>query len=319
MGTSASSSISSSKVKHNKNVNAVIDFKYYDDIDDIDNTDDWRKGVIEFKKSFMHIRPLVHGVVGLGRVEYVLNLADCPTVTLEKEKIDEKKTQYIIFVSCKAVILMVKASSHDFAHKWIHILREEIMIAKAVLEDDGLHGIKNATQQDSGGDVSTMSSDNQMNIKPPRMTIVILVVGTRGDVQPFVYLGQALKRDGHRVRLATHAEYRPDVVAKGGLEYYPLGGDPRKLSEYMVKTGGRLMPDILNKEEMNALPEKMKMLRDITFSCFPACTAPDPEDPYQNPFSADAIISNPVSYGHIHCAESLGVPLVCRVSSLFAM
>ena len=27
------------------------------------------------------------------------------------------------------------------------------------------------------------------------------------------------------------------------------------------------------------------------------------------PFVADAIISNPVSYAHIHCAEALGIPL----------
>lgn len=69
-------------------------------------------------------------------------------------------------------------------------------------------------------------------VRPPQMSIVILVVGTRGDVQPFVYLGQRLQKDGHRVRLATHAEYRADV-AKGGLEFFPLAGDPRKLSEYM--------------------------------------------------------------------------------------
>ena len=96
----------------------------------------------------------------------------------------------------------------------------------------------------------------------------------------------------------------------GGLEYYPLAGDPRKLSEYMVKTGGRLMPDLLNEEERHNLPEKMNMLHDITFSCYPACTAPDPEDTAAKPFLADAIISNPVSYGHIHCAEALCIPLV---------
>jgi hypothetical protein len=144
----------------------------------------------------------------------------------------------------------------------------------------------------------------------PKMNIVILVVGTHGDVQPFVYLGKALQRYGHRVRLATHAEYREDVVAKGGLEFYPLAGDPKKLSSYMVKTGGRLMPDFLNEEERRELPEKMKMLRDITFSTWPACTAVDPEDADARPFLADAIISNPVSYGHIHCAEALCIPLV---------
>lgn len=80
----------------------------------------------------------------------------------------------------------------------------------------------------------------------------------------------------------------------------------------MVKTAGRLLPDLLSEEERNQLPEKMQMLRDITFSTWPACTQPDPEDPKQIPFVAEAIISNPVSYGHIHCAEALAIPLVFK-------
>ncbi len=81
----------------------------------------------------------------------------------------------------------------------------------------------------------------------------------------------------------------------------------------MVKTAGRLIPDLLSEEERNQLPEKMQMLRDITFSTWPACTQPDPEDPAQTPFVAEAIISNPVSYGHFHCAEALAIPLVIIV------
>ena len=87
------------------------------------------------------------------------------------------------------------------------------------------------------------------------------------------------------------------------------GGDPKKLSEFMVKTKGRLFPDCFSKEERNALPEKLRMLKEITFSGLPACTEPDPEDKNATPFIADAIISNPVTYSHIHLAESLGVPL----------
>jgi sterol 3beta-glucosyltransferase len=124
----------------------------------------------------------------------------------------------------------------------------------------------------------------------------------------FVYLGKALRSFGHRVRLATHAEYRGDVTS-AGLEFYPLAGDPKKLSSYMVKTEGRLLPDLLNEEERKELPEKMQMLRDITFSTWPACTAADPEAPEHGGFVADAIISNPVTYGHIHCAEALCAPL----------
>lgn len=81
----------------------------------------------------------------------------------------------------------------------------------------------------------------------------------------------------------------------------------------MVKSSGRLLPDLLSEEERNQLPEKMQMLRDIIFSTWPACTQPDPDDPDHTPFVAEAIISNPVSYGHVHCAEALAVPLVRKI------
>ena len=119
--------------------------------------------------------------------------------------------------------------------------------------------------------------------KVPPMKIVILVVGTRGDVAPFVNLALALKDKGHDVRIGTHKDYR-ELVMKQGLKYYPLAGDPRKLSEYMVKTGGRLIPDLTNAEERNTLPEKMQMLKEITYSTWPACTEPDPDDELATPF-----------------------------------
>lgn len=77
----------------------------------------------------------------------------------------------------------------------------------------------------------------------PRMAVVLMVVGTRGDIQPFVALGKLLKANGHRVRLATHVLYRP-LVEEAALEFYPLGGDPMKLSAYMVKTSGRIFPKV---------------------------------------------------------------------------
>jgi sterol 3beta-glucosyltransferase len=43
-------------------------------------------------------------------------------------------------------------------------------------------------------------------------------------VQPFTFLAKRLVKDGHRVRLATHAAYR-DYIIDMGLEFYPLGGD----------------------------------------------------------------------------------------------
>lgn len=57
-------------------------------------------------------------------------------------------------------------------------------------------------------------------------------------------LGLRLMADGHRVRLATHSRFRSFVTTQG-LEFYPLKGDPTKLSEFMVKTRGRVIPTTL--------------------------------------------------------------------------
>ncbi len=41
-----------------------------------------------------------------------------------------------------------------------------------------------------------------------------------------------MQEHGHQVRLASHANFR-DFVRKEGLEFYPLGGDPKILAECM--------------------------------------------------------------------------------------
>ncbi|KAG7388496.1 hypothetical protein PHYPSEUDO_012282 [Phytophthora pseudosyringae] len=149
-------------------------------------------------------------------------------------------------------------------------------------------------------------------VQPPAMHICIMIVGTRGDVQPFLAIAKRLQRDGHRVRLATHGIYR-EFVASRGVEFYPLGGDPKELAAYMVKTGGRLIPPLKLETLQKDVPRQMQMLEQILVSTWPAVSAPDPDGDAPGvpgaPFRAQAIISNPVTYGHIHVAEKLGVPL----------
>lgn len=65
------------------------------------------------------------------------------------------------------------------------------------------------------------------------LNIVIQVVGSRGDVQPFVALGNELQRHGHRVRLATHGVFKK-FVQEAGIEFYPIGGDPAQLMAVCV-------------------------------------------------------------------------------------
>ncbi len=52
--------------------------------------------------------------------------------------------------------------------------------------------------------------------------IVIITAGTRGDVQPYVALGEALKEAGFAVRMITHPDFRAMVEA-AGLDFHSIG------------------------------------------------------------------------------------------------
>jgi sterol 3beta-glucosyltransferase len=92
-------------------------------------------------------------------------------------------------------------------------------------------------------------------------------------------LGQALSAVGHRVRLATHETFRR-FVRGNGLEFFPLAGD---------------------------VTRNRQVISEIVASTWRACTIQDDET--KEAFTARAIIANPPSFGHVHCAQKLGIPL----------
>ncbi|KAF6836366.1 sterol glucosyltransferase [Colletotrichum musicola] len=139
---------------------------------------------------------------------------------------------------------------------------------------------------------------------PVKLNIVIQVVGSRGDVQPFVALGNELQAYGHRVRLATHDVF-DSFVRGSGLEFYPIGGDPSELMAYMVKNPG-LIPS-LKSLKGGDIQKKRKMVREMLDGCWRSCIEPDTLT--GRPFVADAIIANPPSFAHVHCAQALSIPL----------
>lgn len=56
------------------------------------------------------------------------------------------------------------------------------------------------------------------------MKIAILTLGTRGDVQPYAVLGQALKQRGHDVTLSTARNFE-ELVKSYGIEFIPVEAD----------------------------------------------------------------------------------------------
>ena len=78
----------------------------------------------------------------------------------------------------------------------------------------------------------------------PKLNLVVMVLGSRGDIQPFLRIGQILKdRYGHRVRIATHPAFKDFVEKDTNLEFFSVGGDPAELMAFMVKNPG-LVPSM---------------------------------------------------------------------------
>ncbi|KAI7783448.1 glycosyltransferase family 1 protein [Diaporthe eres] len=150
----------------------------------------------------------------------------------------------------------------------------------------------------------TSDSANADEVWSLPLNIVIQVVGSRGDVQPFTALGNELQRYGHRVRLATHNVFEA-FVTSSNLEFFPIGGDPAELMAYMVKNLGLLpgMKTLLSEE----IGTKRDMVASILDGCWKSCIEPDRKT--GRPFVADAIIANPPSFAHVHCAQALGIPV----------
>ncbi|KAK4672869.1 hypothetical protein QC763_106820 [Podospora pseudopauciseta] len=140
---------------------------------------------------------------------------------------------------------------------------------------------------------------------PPKLNVVIQIVGSRGDVQPFIALGLVLRDTyGHRVRIATHGTFKK-FVEENGLEFFDIGGDPAELMAFMVKHPG-LMPgfEALRQGEIR---RRRKGVEEMLEGCWRSCITQGGEG--DRPFVADAIIANPPSFAHVHIAEKLGVPV----------
>ena len=165
--------------------------------------------------------------------------------------------------------------------------------------------------------LSTTGSLGEKGLPPLRLNIVVMVIGSRGDIQPFLKIGKLLKeKHGHRVRIATHPAFKNFVEQDSGLEFFSVGGDPAELMAFMVKNPG-LMPSV-STVRAGEIGRKRDSMFEMFQGFWRACiNATDDEHEASNlkmmadkhPFVADAIIANPPCFAHVHCAERLGVPL----------
>jgi UDP:flavonoid glycosyltransferase YjiC (YdhE family) len=151
-----------------------------------------------------------------------------------------------------------------------------------------------------------------------QLSILSLWLSAAGAISSlFLKIGKILKENyGHSVRIATHPTFKTFVEKDIGLEFFSVGGDPSELMASMVKNPG-LIPkmETVKAGEIGRRRDSMyEMFQRFWRACI---NATDDEKDVANlkmmgakyPFVADAIIANPPSFAHFHCAEKLGVPL----------
>ncbi|KAL2415401.1 Sterol 3-beta-glucosyltransferase [Exophiala dermatitidis] len=132
---------------------------------------------------------------------------------------------------------------------------------------------------------------SMIQLRPPSsMRITCLTIGSRGDVQPYIALCKGLLAEGHKPRIATHAEFGP-WVEKHGIEFRPVDGDPAELMRICVENG------MFTYSFLREASAKFRSWIDqLLMSAWKACQ------------DSDLLIESPSAMAGIHIAEALGIP-----------
>jgi sterol 3beta-glucosyltransferase len=110
----------------------------------------------------------------------------------------------------------------------------------------------------------------------PSKRITITLVGTRGDVQPFIALALKLQEFGHKVKIATHKLHQP-FVESYNIAFAPISGDPRELIKLCVTNDTFSLKFI-----REANKHFRSFMQDIIYTCWEACKS-DTEVLIENP------------------------------------
>ncbi|OAX44896.1 glycosyltransferase family 1 protein [Rhizopogon vinicolor AM-OR11-026] len=137
----------------------------------------------------------------------------------------------------------------------------------------------------------TSASSTFLNFKPKEsLHFTFLTIGSRGDVQPYIALAKGLMEDGHRVKIATHGEFREWIEAYG-IEFSCVGGDPAELMRICVENGTFTVAFL-----KEGLLKFRGWLDDLLKTSWEACQG------------TDILIESPSAMGGYHIAEALNIP-----------
>lgn len=135
------------------------------------------------------------------------------------------------------------------------------------------------------------AKDSLVHFQPTKsMKITCLTIGSRGDVQPYIALCKGLIAEGHKVKIATHAEFRGWIEGHG-IDFAPVGGDPADLMKLVIEYG-TFSYGFFKEATSSFRP----WLDGLLESAWEACKG------------TDILIESPSAMAGIHIAEALYIP-----------
>lgn len=119
---------------------------------------------------------------------------------------------------------------------------------------------------------------------------VLLTIGSRGDVQPYIALALRLMRDKHKVTIVTHDEFK-EWIEGYGIQHRQAGGDPTALMKLSAEH--KMFSPGFFKESLGHFRQ---WLDELLLDAWNACK------------DADVLIESPSAMAGIHIAEALKIP-----------
>jgi sterol 3beta-glucosyltransferase len=127
------------------------------------------------------------------------------------------------------------------------------------------------------------------------MLITILATGSRGDVQPYIALGLAIKKAGYVVRIASFENYAA-FIKEYGLEFFPIKGDVSLAASSDSAQGARQADNPL--KVLLSFKKLQSLVFDVQKDFYDACAG------------SDAIVYHPGAAIGYFAAQSLNIPAI---------
>lgn len=132
------------------------------------------------------------------------------------------------------------------------------------------------------------------------MRILLLSIGTRGDVQPFLALGRSLQEAGHEAAICTSERFRTAAAELGLKHHFLTDGLLELLDSQASGQGLEGFGNLLSaaKRTFKLIPQTRKVQEDMLRQGWEAAQSSQPH----------AIVCHPKMIGGLQFAEKLGVP-----------